>query len=108
MALSDDRLRWLSGPDYLKSEPGQIAAELLTARKRIVALEAAHRSKEAQMCDAVWMWNMGKGDAQQRMVATIYTATEHPNPVTRWSAREALARAILVRSQSDAKETRYV
>jgi hypothetical protein len=39
--ISDDRLRWLSSPDYIRSEPGQIAAELLAARERIKALGAA-------------------------------------------------------------------
>lgn len=32
MSISDDRLRWLSGPDYIRSESGKIAAELLAAR----------------------------------------------------------------------------
>jgi hypothetical protein len=38
--ITDERLRWLSIPDYLPSEPGQIAAELLSARARIRELEA--------------------------------------------------------------------
>ena len=38
---TDDRLKWLSGSEYAHSEPGQIAAELLTARVRIATLEAA-------------------------------------------------------------------
>jgi hypothetical protein len=39
--ITDARLRWLSGhdcPDYLNSEPGQIAGELLQARARITEL----------------------------------------------------------------------
>lgn len=30
--ITDERLRWLSGPDYIRSEPGAVAAELLAAR----------------------------------------------------------------------------
>lgn len=41
MTISDERLSWLSGPDYIGSEPGQIAAELLAARARITRLERA-------------------------------------------------------------------
>lgn len=33
--ITDERLRWLSGPDYNGTEPGEIAAELLAARERI-------------------------------------------------------------------------
>ncbi len=31
--ITDERLRWLSHPDYLRSEPGQIAAALLKSRE---------------------------------------------------------------------------
>lgn len=41
--ITDKRLQWLSGPDYNETEPGEIAAELLTARARIAALEAGLR-----------------------------------------------------------------
>jgi hypothetical protein len=45
--ITDERLRWLSIPDYLPSEPGQIAAELLSARARIRELETALREVQA-------------------------------------------------------------
>ena len=35
MTISDERLRWLSGPDYIHSEPGRIAAELLRTREAL-------------------------------------------------------------------------
>ncbi len=34
-AITDERLRWLSNPDYARSEPGRIAAELLVAREAL-------------------------------------------------------------------------
>jgi hypothetical protein len=40
MSITDERLRWISRPDYIRSEPGQIAAALLVARDRIRELEA--------------------------------------------------------------------
>ena len=45
--ISDNRLRWLSGPDYIRSEPGQVAAELLAARGTIAALEARCQQADA-------------------------------------------------------------
>jgi hypothetical protein len=38
--ITNKRLEWLSGRDYAASEAGQVAAELLTARARIAALES--------------------------------------------------------------------
>jgi hypothetical protein len=47
--ITDERLKWLSGPDYAKSEPGQIAAELLALR---VALREATELRESDLDDA--------------------------------------------------------
>ena len=49
--ITDDRLRHLSSPDYAKSEPGQIASELLEARERITALEAQLKDYDAGETD---------------------------------------------------------
>ena len=38
--ITDDRLRHLSSPDYAKSEPGQIAAELLVARMLLTRVDS--------------------------------------------------------------------
>jgi hypothetical protein len=39
--ITDTRLQWLSSPDYIRSEPGQVAADLLASRKRVIELESA-------------------------------------------------------------------
>lgn len=40
MSIPDERLHWLIGTNYIRSEPGQLAEELLKARARIRELEA--------------------------------------------------------------------
>jgi hypothetical protein len=42
MIITDDRLRWLSGPNYIGSELGQIAAQLLEAREALRSLLTSH------------------------------------------------------------------
>lgn len=51
-----------------------------------------------------WMWNVGKGNEKQRMVALIYCALEHPNPVTEYVCREILANKLLRKQNEDSTE----
>jgi hypothetical protein len=51
MIISDERLRWLSSPDYIRSEPGAIAAELLAARKALRDMIDMHFEEDPRDMD---------------------------------------------------------
>lgn len=65
--VSDERLRWLSGPDYIRSEPGQIAAELLVARAAL---------REIKDCDYVSRHCKSCHDIAEDALAASETACE--------------------------------
>ena len=57
--ITDARLQWLSGPDYIRSEPGQVAAELLATR---AALRDLHR-QVSRFCEEEGEWEFYTGNA---------------------------------------------
>lgn len=57
--ITDARLQWLSSPTYIRSEPGQIAAELLATR---AALRDLHR-QVSKFCEEEGEWEFYTGNA---------------------------------------------
>lgn len=75
--IADERLRHLSSPDYAKSEPGQLAAELLTSRARVQALEAALR----EIADFAEQFIADDEDGDERMYK-VYQIADNAIPFT--------------------------
>lgn len=53
MSISDDRLRHISNQDYIRSEAGQIAAELLKARQALRMFLACASDKTLNQYGAI-------------------------------------------------------
>jgi len=61
---------------------------------------------ERGMSEETWRWNVGEGTEEQRNLALIYCAMDHPNPVTRHVCREILARKLTEKSSEDIRPNR--